>query len=72
MTHRAKLDNNEELAHFSTTLERSIIELVESGVMTKDLAINIAGTINVAREKYVNTQEFIDKVEELLRKNLGK
>ena len=42
LAHRAKLDNNAELAKFCSTLERVCIETVESGKMTKDLAILIS------------------------------
>jgi isocitrate dehydrogenase len=66
LTQRAKLDNNERLAKFSATLEQTIIETVEAGHMTKDLAICVHGTTNVARDTYLNTEEFINKVAENL------
>jgi len=72
LLHRAKLDNNKELDTFCNALESTVIETVESGVMTKDLAICIAGTTNVSRDKYVNTQEFIEKVSENLKAKLSK
>jgi len=72
LTARADFDNNDALRNFSSTLESSIIETVESGNMTKDLAILVQGTTKVAREHYLNTFEFIDKVAENLRKNLAK
>jgi isocitrate dehydrogenase len=53
---------------FSETLERVIIETVENGFMTKDLAILVAGSNDVPRSKYLNTFEFIDKVAENLVK----
>jgi len=53
-------------------LESTIIETVESGVMTKDLAICIEGSMDVKRDKYVNTQEFIEKVGENLKVKLAK
>ena len=68
---RARFDSNEELKNFAETLEKSIIGTVEAGFMTKDLAILIEGTTQVDRSKYLNTFEFIDKVAETLRKNLG-
>ena len=43
LAHRAKLDNNQELAKFSQALEAVCIETIESGTMTKDLAICIKG-----------------------------
>ena len=72
LMHRAKLDNNKELDHFCHTLEASVIEAVESGFMTKDLAICVLGTMQVPREKYCETLEFIRKVAELLKAKLAK
>ena len=72
LLHRAKLDNNDQLTHFCNTLEASIIQAVESGFMTKDLAITVYDTLNVPREKYCETIEFIRKVAEILRDNLTK
>ena len=63
---RAKFDSNDALKNFAETLERVIIETVESGQMTKDLAILVEGTTKVDRSKYLNTFEFIDKVAENL------
>ncbi len=65
---RAKMDHNQELKRFAENLEASVINTVESGFMTKDLAILVHGTNDVARDKYLNTFEFIDKVAELLVK----
>jgi isocitrate dehydrogenase len=62
LLHRAKLDSNEQLSHFCHTLEGSVIEAVEKGFMTKDLAICVLDTTNVPREKYCETIEFIKKV----------
>lgn len=59
---RADIDGNAELRKFCETLEAVIIETVESGKYTKDLAINVLGTMNVARESYLNTTEFIDLI----------
>ena len=70
LLHRAKLDNNKELDNFANTLERSVIETVEKGFMTKDLAICVEGSMNVPREKYCLTIEFIQKVAQHLRANL--
>merc|ERR1719183_210394 len=63
---RAKFDNNAALQKFSETLEKVIIQTVEAGHMTKDLAILVEGTMKVDRSKYLNTFEFIDKVAENL------
>mmetsp|Transcript_14296 Transcript_14296/g.13873 ORF Transcript_14296/g.13873 Transcript_14296/m.13873 type:complete len:320 (+) Transcript_14296:309-1268(+) len=72
LAHRAKLDNNAELAHFATSLEEVVIETVEAGFMTKDLAICVHGTNDVARDKYQSTQEFMNKLDENLRAKLKK
>ena len=66
LLHRAKLDNNDELKTFCETLERSIIQTIEEGKMTKDLAILVKETWSVAREDWRNTFEFIDDVAETL------
>ncbi|GAM18756.1 hypothetical protein SAMD00019534_019310 [Acytostelium subglobosum LB1] len=72
LLHRAKLDNNDRLTKFCLDLEAACIETVESGKMTKDLALCIKGTIsNVKRSDYLNTVEYIDAVAELLRKKLN-
>ena len=72
LLHRAKLDDNKELQGFCETLEKTIVDTVEKGFMTKDLAICVEGTMKVPREKYLNTLEFIQKVASKLRINLGK
>ncbi|CAL5370530.1 unnamed protein product [Camellia sinensis] len=61
LEHRAKLDKNERLLDFVHKLETACIETVESGKMTKDLAILVRGP-KVSREFYLNTEEFIDTV----------
>lgn len=66
LLHRAKLDNNQDLLRFVESLEQVVIETVESGVMTKDLAMCIHGDAT-RREHYVNTEEFIDAVAANLR-----
>jgi len=71
LSHRAKIDSNAELSKFASTLEESCIDTIESGIMTKDLAICIKGMANVKREDYVNTFEFLDKVAESLRKKMA-
>jgi len=67
---RADLDSNAELRNFCETLEKVIIDTVESGKYTKDLAISVMGTTNVPREAYLNTTEFIKLVAERLRESL--
>ncbi len=62
LIHRAKLDDNAELAKFAHTLERVCVETVEAGFMTKDLAILVGPD-----QKWVSTTGFLDKVDEHLR-----
>jgi len=65
---RARFDSNDALKNFAETLEKTIIQTVENGHMTKDLAILVEGSMKVDRSKYLNTFEFIDKVAENLEK----
>lgn len=70
---RAKLDGNDQLKRFSETLERVCIETVESGKMTKDLALCIKGSIDkVQRSDYLNTFEFMDAIAAGLKAELSK
>jgi len=71
LMHRAKLDNNAALNDFATKLEAVCIETIESGFMTKDLAICIKGMSNVKRSDYLETFEFMDKLAENLKKKLS-
>jgi len=66
LTHRAKLDNNPELARFATTLERVCVETVETGFMTKDLALLVG-----ADQKWLSTTGFLDKIDENLKKAMA-
>ncbi|MEK4034767.1 NADP-dependent isocitrate dehydrogenase [Methylocystis sp. IM3] len=63
LAHRAKLDDNAELARFSKTLEEVCVKTVESGCMTKDLALLVGH-----HQKWLSTTGFLDKVDENLRK----
>ena len=63
LKHRAKIDNNKELEEFALKLESIVIKTVESGYMTKDLAMLIGNN-----HKWLSTTQFIDKVEENLLK----
>jgi isocitrate dehydrogenase len=63
LQHRAKLDNTPEVAKFASTLERVCIETVESGKMTKDLALLISNDA-----PWLNTQEFLAAIDENLKK----
>lgn len=71
LMYRGKFDNNEALINFAKKLEEVIIGTVESGFMTKDLAILVEGSNTVDRSKYLNTFEFIDKVAENLNTALA-
>lgn len=66
LAHRAKLDDNEKLLKFTATLEKVCIQTVESGKMTKDLALLIHGE-NLRQEHYLNTLEFLDALDKNLR-----
>jgi isocitrate dehydrogenase len=57
LKHRAKLDGNAELAHFAETLEKVCVATVESGAMTKDLALLVGD-----KQGWLTTEGFIDKV----------
>ncbi|KDO46543.1 hypothetical protein CISIN_1g015012mg [Citrus sinensis] len=70
LAHRAKLDNNARLLDFTEKLEAACIGTVESGKMTKDLALIIHGS-KMTREHYLNTEEFIDAVADDLRARLS-
>ncbi|XAR58207.1 Isocitrate dehydrogenase (NADP(+)) [Bertholletia excelsa] len=69
LEHRAKLDNNKKLLNFVHNLEAACVETVESGKMTKDLAILVHGP-KVSRELYLSTEEFIDTVAQNLKSKL--
>ena len=62
LTHRAKLDNNPKLADFASTLEKVCIQTVESGKMTKDLAILISKD-----SPWLNTQDFLAAIDDNLK-----
>ncbi len=66
LRHRAKLDGNAALENFADTLERVTVETVESGFMTKDLAL-LAGP----DQKWLTTTGFLEKVDEGLNRALG-
>ena len=68
LLHRAKLDNNDRLTKFCQALESATIETVESGCMTKDLAITVHGTTNVTPDQYAMTEEFMNEIVNNLNK----
>ncbi|XP_014666795.1 PREDICTED: isocitrate dehydrogenase [NADP] cytoplasmic-like isoform X2 [Priapulus caudatus] len=68
LQHRAKLDNNKDLAKFCQNLEDVCVETIESGAYTKDLAGCVLGSMaNVKRADYLNTFEFLDKLGENIK-----
>ena len=68
---RGKLDNNQALIDFANALEAVCIETVESGKMTKDLAVCIHGNKVNHVEHYQYTEEFLVAIDENLKKKLG-
>ena len=66
LSHRAKLDGNEALAKFAATLEKVTVDTVESGDMTKDLALLVG-----AHQGWLSTEGFLDKVSENLDKAMA-
>ena len=66
LKHRAKLDENSKLATFAETLEEVVIETVEQGDMTKDLAILVGED-----QKWLTTEEFLEKVNSNLENKLS-
>lgn len=70
--HRAKLDNNPDLARFAQSLEKSCVDTVESGKMTKDLAGCIHGLPNVKEGMYLNTEDFLEAIAEQLNRSWKK
>lgn len=68
---RGKLDNNQDLINFCEKLEQVCIETVESGTMTKDLAVTIHGNKVNHGEHYVYTEEFLAAIDENLQAKLS-
>ncbi|WP_445502815.1 NADP-dependent isocitrate dehydrogenase [Microvirga sp. G4-2] len=66
LAHRAKLDDNAELARFAATLEKVCVDTVEAGYMTKDLALLVG-----AEQKWLSTTGFLDKIDENLKKAMA-
>ena len=66
LAHRGKLDANDELIKFANTLEKVCIDCVETGSMTKDLAILID-----KNQKYLTTNQFLDAIDGNLKKKLN-
>jgi isocitrate dehydrogenase len=66
LKHRAKLDGNAELQRFAETLDRVVVDTVEAGDMTKDLALLVG-----PNQKWLTTTGFLDKVDQNLQKALA-
>ena len=66
LAHRAKLDGNAALATFAATLEKVCTDTVESGFMTKDLALLVG-----PEQKWLSTTGFLDKIDENLKKAMA-
>ncbi|WP_214408820.1 NADP-dependent isocitrate dehydrogenase [Sphaerisporangium fuscum] len=66
LAHRGKLDNTPEVTQFAQTLEQVCIETVESGQMTKDLALIVGGDA-----KWLTTQDFLAAIDENLKKKMA-
>jgi isocitrate dehydrogenase len=66
LAHRAKLDGNSALDKFAHTLEKVCVDTVESGFMTKDLALLVGPD-----QKWLTTEGFLDKVDENLKKAMA-
>ena len=66
LAHRGKLDGNDELKRFANILEKVCVQTVESGSMTKDLAILIS-----KNQKYLTTNQFLEAIDSNLKKSLN-
>jgi len=70
LAYRAKLDNNELLAKFATTLENATVETMEQGFLTKDLAITVFQKWDVKeKEHWLITEDFMDKIDQQFQKH---
>ena len=66
LAHRGELDGNDELKRFASILEKVCVQTVESGSMTKDLAILIS-----KNQKYLTTNQFLEAIDSNLKKSLN-
>jgi isocitrate dehydrogenase len=66
LAHRAKLDDNPDLARFAATLEKVCVSTVEAGDMTKDLALLVGPD-----QKWLTTEGFLDRVDENLQRAMA-
>lgn len=67
---RGKLDGNEELIRFAQTLEKVCVDLVESGKMTKDLAVCIHGD-KMNESHWLTTEDFLDAIDAELKNRMS-
>ncbi|HHG89026.1 MAG TPA: NADP-dependent isocitrate dehydrogenase [Devosia sp.] len=66
LAHRAKLDDNAELAKFATTLEQTVVDTIQSGGMTKDLALLVGPD-----QEWLSTMGFLEAIDENLQKAMA-
>merc|ERR1711962_1076956 len=71
LAHRAKLDDNPDLAKYCQALEKACVECIDNGEMTKDLAICIHGAKGVKQGMYLNTEDFMLAVEAEMKKQMA-
>lgn len=67
LAHRAKLDDNEALANFAATLEKTVVDTIEGGQMTKDLALLVGPD-----QEWLSTIGFLEAIDENLQKAMSK
>jgi isocitrate dehydrogenase len=66
LQHRGRMDDTPDVTAFAETLERVCVETVESGKMTKDLALLVGGD-----QAFLSTEEFLDAIDQNLQKEMG-
>ena len=66
LSHRAKLDDNKQLAKFATTLEETVVNTIQSGDMTKDLALLVG-----PEQEWLTTMGFLDAIDKNLQKAMS-
>ena len=66
LAHRAKLDDNADLARFADTLEKTVVNTIEGGEMTKDLALLVG-----PEQEWLSTMGFLDAIDANLQKAMG-
>ena len=72
LAHRAKLDGNKDLLNFCNALEAACVDTVDNGMLTKDLAGCIHGLKNVKEGMFLHTEDFMEAVEEDMKKKFAK